>query len=153
LFFLIRVEKRRLRIDTVLLRRILLALALTVGLAAATLIPIFAHQQYIGGHPNESPTPVYESPLISRAPVFPTTPLYALDTWHQTYFNFVLPYWFALLIFVVLPITVPQIQRAANPRQHRRVVVVGLLMIGLFLIWGTKATLLVDWVYEHVPLI
>ena len=154
LAFMIRVERRRLHVDTILLRRVVLALLLTVGLAAATLVPIYANQQYIGGHPNENPDNIYEDPLISAAEFFTSVRLYSLDTWHETYYSFVLPLWFALLIFAVFPITAPRLHRFADPKLHPRVYALGLVMIVIFFVWGTKALPgVVNWLYAHLPLI
>ncbi len=153
LAFLLRREGDRLSINFWLIRRVAFALLLTVVLAAVTLIPIYANQQYIGGHPNENPDSIYEDPLIAAAQFFTPVRLYALDTWHETYFSFVLPLWFALLIFALFPITAPRLHRFADSRQHPRVYIVGALMIVLFLVWGTKASPLVNWLYARVPLI
>ncbi|HVU14242.1 MAG TPA: hypothetical protein VHD90_23345 [Phototrophicaceae bacterium] len=153
LCFAIKIEARRPRLDWAVARRVALALALSVGLAAATLLPIYAHQQYIGSHPNEDPNAIYENPLISAIQFFITNRLYTKATWSQNYFSFVLPFWFVMLIFFVFPISAPRLHRSADSGQHGRVYVAGLFLIVLFFTWATKTNPIITWAYANLPLI
>ncbi len=152
LAFLFRREGRRLRIDPVLLRRVALALLLTVGLAAVTLIPIYVNQQYIGAHPDENPNTVYETPAVAAVQFFTSLKFYASGTWSQNYYSYVLPLWFALLILVIFP-PIGRLNKAADPRLHPRLYAAGLLLILLFFSWATRTNPILTWAYEHLPLI
>ncbi len=145
--------KRRWEVDFALLRRLAFAALLTVGLAAVTLIPIFVNRAYIGGHPDELPAAVYESPFTAAAQFFTPTRYYELTTWSQNYNSFVLPLWFAALIFVLLPPIISKLQRMGDPFVQRRVLALGLLLIGFFLLWGTGTNPIMQWAYAHLPLI
>ncbi len=145
--------KRRWQLDLMLLRRVAFAGVLTVGLAAVTLIPIFANRAYIGGHPDESPTAVYETPFTAAAQFFTTTRYYPVTTWHQNYDSFVLPLWFAALIFVLFPPISPKLQRFSDPSVQRRMLALAILLILFFLLWGTGTNPIMKWIYANLPLI
>jgi hypothetical protein len=143
----------RLGIDTEPLRRILVAGVLIVGLAAISLFPIWINQGYIGGHPNETGagTVADLGTVISRFFNGDTQGLTEPDI--ELYYSFVLPIWFAILIFIVIPPIYPALHRPANGRSNWRVWSVGLVMIVFFTLWGSGVNPIVGWLYEHVQLL
>ncbi len=141
------------RIDVVLLQRVGLALLLTVGLSAITSLSIFGNQQYIGGHPNESPDATYESPLLAAAQFFVTERYYGPAVWNQTYYSVVAPAWFVALIFLIFPPITPVFQRFRESRFQRRVIAVALFTAIFFLFWGTGTNPIMKWIYANLPLI
>ncbi len=141
------------RIDLALIKRFVLAGVLIIGLSAATSLPIFANQRYIGGHGDEPPNVFYQPPTVAAAQFFLSDIYYPRDTWHQNYYSFVSPVWFVGLIFVLLPPISPVIQRFGDSRLQRRVIAVGLFMILFFLFWGTGTNPVMRWAYANLPLI
>ncbi len=143
----------RWHLDTALIRRLALAAVLTIGLAAATLIPIFAHQGQIVGHTDENVNAIYENPAVVAVEFFTPEIFYAMNTWNETYFNFVIPWWFVALIFVVIPPLGRRLHQPADFRFQRRVTLAALFMLVFFFTWGTGTNPIVRWAYLNLPLI
>ncbi|MBN1201039.1 MAG: hypothetical protein JXJ20_04205 [Anaerolineae bacterium] len=142
---------RRFTVDRVALRRLVLAGALTMCLSAATLLPIWINQDYIGGHPNEPDAgkavdrmrvieqfingdyELYEKQLAPGSPHF--------------YYSFVSPLWFILLVMVLFPPGWPFRYPAML-----RLWIVGFVLIIFFTMWGAGGSAIMIWLYDHVPL-
>jgi len=154
------------------LKRVLSAMMLTIGLCAVLLLSIVANFGLIEAHPDEiragwemvEPNHAYLLPFISarefasdelsflvRARHDETQTTLTTLLQHQSlhfYYSYVSPWWFVLLIFLPLPLM----------RQHRNTLpvnriiwIAGLGLIVLFTMWGMGGTPLFVWLYEHVP--
>lgn len=138
------------------LRRMLLALALTVGLSAITLLPIFTHRHMIGGHPDEPEAGQVVLLEFAIRQYFDgdLTPYEQRQTpgGIQFYYSYVLPVWFAGLLFVAIPPIFPFTYRPGIA-QARRVWLVGVVMILFCTSWGTGGNSVLVWLYDHVPLL
>ncbi|HEX2620770.1 MAG TPA: hypothetical protein VHL11_11495 [Phototrophicaceae bacterium] len=140
--------------DSVVWRRMLTSLVLTVGLAAVTLIPIFVNQRYIGGHNKEQGGGTYSNPVTVLAQLFSNEHFFSnFGTWHENYYIFTLPLWFALLIFIILP----QLQHLFPGTQRFnftwRFWIAGFISLIFFTLWGTGNNPIITWMYENLPLI
>lgn len=144
---------RSIAIDWSALRRMLFAGALTLGLATITFIPIFVNQAYIGGHPNVIGAGTYADLGFVIQQFFNSKEFFPAGTWHETYYNYILPLWFATAIFVLLPPIYPWLHQPANPRQDWRIWAVGIVIIIFFTLWGAGLNPIVDWMYQKLPLL
>jgi hypothetical protein len=138
------------------LRRMVLAGVFTVGLAAVTLLPIFAHRDFIDRHtPEQAAGTVADllrvaSFLVGSETAFldsnnpPYTP--------QFYYSFVVPLWFLLLIFLLLPPVgrFRSFTRSALPQSWRIWGVALFMLIGTF-IWGVGGNPLMILLYDVLP--
>lgn len=148
--------KTRIRVDGVALRRLVGAGLLTFGLSAVTFLPIFLQQSHIGGHPNELGMGTYAD-LGSVARMFfdpnyasynnPSVPPIA-----DFYESFVLPAWFAAILFILLPPISRRLHRSSMPDAWK-IWSVGLFMIVFFIFWGAGQNPIIGWLYANVPLI
>ena len=126
-------------INPVIFRRVVLAGLLTIGLSAITLLPIFLQQKYVGGHPPENGAGIYaDLPAVismffsdSNAPY----ELGLVQGGREFYQSFVIPFWFALLAFIVFPILSFIVERPSKS-QAWKVASVGLVMIVFCTLWG-----------------
>jgi hypothetical protein len=135
------------------LQRIFFAGVLTLGLAAITLLPIYVNQGYIGGHPNEIRAGTYADLGKVVQQFFTSEELFRTGTVPETYYSYVLPLWFAILIFIVFPPIYPWLHQPANPRQDWRVWLVGIVIVIFFTLWGAGINPIIDWMYSNLPLI
>lgn len=143
----------RLRIDMRLVARVVVALLLTIVLAAATLLPVFLTRDYIGGHNNEDPYRIYERPSVVIGQFFSTEPHPFQDIWSANYYIYTAPLWFAALLFLFLPPITPALHHPPDTRSQRRIALVALVMIVWFFTWGTSTNPIIKWMYENLPLI
>lgn len=144
------------QLDHAALRRLALAGVLTVGLSAITFIPIFAHQGYIGGHPNESGAGTFAA-LGNVIRMFFDGSRLVYDLGLQPggqefYHSFVLPLWFGALMFVLLPPIGRLLYRPSMP-QAWKVWSVGIFMIVFCTLWGSGQNPVIEWIYANVPLV
>ena len=138
------------------LRRLALAGALTLGLSAITLLPIWLQRGQIGSHPDDIPG----GRVVDLANVI----MQFFDGRVEPYLNgsapggayfyysFVTPLWFALALLILIPPVWPLLYRPTL-RQAWRVWLPGLLMIVLSTLWGAGGNPLFVWLYDHVPLL
>jgi hypothetical protein len=142
--------------DREALRRLTLAGALTLGLSAVTFIPIFAHQGYIGGHPNETGAGAFaELGNVIRMFFDGSRALYEQGInpgGQEFYHSFVLPLWFGALMFVLLPPIGRLLYRPSMP-QAWKVWSVGIFMIVFCTLWGSGQNPVIEWMYANIPLI
>jgi hypothetical protein len=137
------------------LKRLALALILTLGLSAITFLPIFAHRDLIGGHPDEP----FAGDTADLSFVMRQFFDGSLQDYYdrvapggiQFYYSYVLPLWFAALIFVVIPPIWPFTHRPAAA-DSRRVWLPGVVMLLFTFSWGAGGSLAFVWLYDHVPL-
>lgn len=149
-------------INLPMIRRLMWAGVLTMGLAAITLIPIWERQDLIGDHPpvqgaglkvdldavieqfyNGDELQYYDD----RAPgdLFITNRFIF-------FYSYVVPRWFVVMMFAMfLPLQpflyVPSI------RQGWRVWSVGIVMIVFCTLWGAGQNPVMAWAYEHIELL
>ncbi len=149
-----------------LLKRLILAGLLTITLSAITLWPIWANRAHIGGHPDERPTSVAQPLGVIASAYFnddaaalsqlwtDTRPEYSLSppAVLQLYYSYVTPFWFALLIFVLIPPIAPRLHRSGI-YQGWRVWPVGLALVVVMTLWGAGGNPVMIWLYEHIPML
>ncbi len=137
-------------------RRLVFAGALTVGLSAISLFPIFANRAYIGGH----------KPLVDAGPTMPTRlvlsqfvqpddaifrrggrPDQFLPKFHYSYTT---NRWFLLGLFVLVP---PFYPLTGRPRfvGSRRLWWVGVFFVVFFIWWGIGGLQPFRWAYNTLP--
>ncbi len=144
------------RLDWPALRRLVLAAALTVGLSAVTLLPLWINRAHIGGHPDE----IGAGRVADLARVVEQFYNGDIQTYLEGrapgaahfYYSFVTPLWFAALLFVLLPPVFPFLHRPALPGAWR-VWLVGVVMVVFATVWGAGGNPLMVWLYDHVPLL
>lgn len=142
--------------DSGALRRMLLAGALTIGLSAVTLLPIFWNRDFIGRHTPEPEAGVAVDPLV-------VAPLFVADGdalfrrveepyYPQFYYSYVVPWWYIALALALLPpiALFRPFQRSAIPEAWRLLLPAVFLLIGAF-IWGVGGNPLMIWLYDAVP--
>lgn len=142
------------RLDWAALGRLALAGALTVGLCAVLLLPLWGNRAHIGDHPN---TDIYdEAADFGRVveqfyngdvqlyfdEVAPGDPYF--------YYSFITPPWYALLLFVIIPPLLPFTHRPALPGA-RRIWAVGLLLVVAMTIWGVGGNPVIAFLYDVFP--
>lgn len=144
------VDWRGRRVDGVALRRMALAGALTVGLSAVLLVPIWVNRDRIGGHPDDT----VAGQAVDRAAVIQQFYEGSYDVYKRGeapgaahfYYSFTSPLWFILLVFVPFPM----IQPFRYP-SLARVWLVALIVGVLCYFWGIGGHPAMRWLYDHVP--
>jgi hypothetical protein len=144
----------KVSIDYALLRRVVFAACLTLCLSAITFVPIFLNQGYIGGHPRD----VAPTPTVDLGTVIVNYFDGDLDHLNERmgfyaathYYSFVLPFWFAVLIFLLLPPISPLLHQ---PNQARgwQVWITALMMIVGCTLWGAGGDPVFTWLYQVIP--
>lgn len=153
-FAISRTDNGRLTVDTVLLRRTAMALILSGLLAAATLLPIFMNQDHIGRHPDEKGWGAYTDLRLIGEQLFNKTHLKArTDVWNENYYVYLMPPWFGLLIFLMLPLLEWLLPQPPNWLTRWRLWGAGLVSLAFFTAWGTGTNAIVGWMYDNLPLI
>lgn len=156
------------RFDGAALGRLAVAGALAVGLSAITLLPIWLERDHIehpevpaGGDvtPLRQIIPLYfDSDINRRIQIFTSrydstqgadTPVLPVA---MTYYSYVLPMWFAALIFVLLP-PIPYLLHRPGRAGRRGLWVIGGLMIVLCTLWGAGGQSLFIWLYWQITLL
>ncbi len=144
------------RWDFAALRRMFVAGMLTLGLSAATLLPIFVQRDFIGEHKPEAEAGAVVDPItIARlffadgADLFDEEELLYVP---QFYYSYVMPFWFFALAMALLPPigALRAFQRSGVPEAWRITLPALILLIGTF-IWGVGGNPLVVWLYDVVP--
>lgn len=142
---------RRIQIDWMLIRRLVLAALLTLCLSAITLIPIWMHRDLIGKHAPDltAGTAIDLGQIIGRYVTYNNVFTPATE---YLYFSYVITPWFLFLIFVVLPPIGPFRHRPREPRQWS-VWLVGGFMLVFCTFWGAGGTALFKWLYANAPML
>jgi hypothetical protein len=154
------------RIDWAVLRRLALAGALTIGLSAVTLLSLVAEQGYIGDHPDQVEAgdvvaldeilPMFVDNNMERLiHIYPPEKApdeYPMSEVALTYYSYVSPFWFLVLIFIAIPPIWPYLHRPG--RAHSGGIwLAGALMMLICVLWGAGGNPIFVWLYEHVPLL
>lgn len=156
------------KLDIAALRRLTAAGVLAVGLSAVTLLPIWLERDHIE-HPNTPAAgfvtprnqiiPLYfDSDINRRIQIFmnPSNSNEGFDAPVSavalTYYSYVLPLWFAALIFVVVP-PIPYLLHRPGRAGRRGMWLVGGIVIVLCTLWGAGGHPLFIWLYWNVPLL
>lgn len=140
-------------IDRVALTRLITAGLLTLGLSAVTFLPIFLQQGNVGEHPREAGAGAQADMGVVATLFFSDSRLpfdmgLVPGDWYN-YQSFVLPFWFALLAFIVFPLIATRLKRPVNSNRWQ-VVSVGLFMIAFCFLWGTGRNPVIGWLYNNV---
>jgi hypothetical protein len=138
------------------LRRFVLAAALTVGLSAISLFPIFANRAFIGGHkPLADAGETVPTRLVLSQFVQPNGDLFRLDGLPDQflpkfYYSYTTNRWWLLALFVLVP---PFYPLTGRPRfaGSRRLWWVGLFFIVFFVAWGVGGLQPFRWAYNTLP--
>jgi hypothetical protein len=144
------------------LLRLLFAGALTLGLSAVPLLPIWANRTlHTGAHPDEQGAGWVVDPAQIIAQYYSTnTPVY-LQTGTmgggQFYHSFVAPLWFFIAAFAGLPLlwfVLLKPNLHPPPLAHPwRIWGVAVLLLVVATIWGAGGNPIMIWLYDHVPLL
>ena len=141
------------RIDWHAIGRLAFAAALTLGLSAITLIPMWATRAYIL-HPEEKGSgPHVPLATLLRFYVRPERAGELLPGGIATFYAFVVPVWFLLLLFVYIPPVLPTFFTHPARRDSWRIWLVGGSLIVLATLWAMGGTPLFDWLYAHIVLL
>lgn len=146
---------RQFVIDWVPIKRMAFAAALTLGLSMITFLPLLAFRSNFG---------------ISTVA---TDPAYSISSIVDLYFNgapkpefggydsgaafysFISPWWYIGVLLVGV-IAVSLMKKSGSDPNHpwmlRWVVVVGLIVIAFYTLWGAGLNPLIEWSYDHIPL-
>lgn len=165
LFHIVERREGRLEFNRDGTLRLMAAGAMTVGITAITLLPIFVNQGAIGGHPDEfgsGASVEYRDALrlfVEDDPTYLAT-LDIIDAKNQPvigglpqfYYSFTSPLWFLVLIFVLIPPIFPLTYVPAL-QSTWRIWSAGVIMLVLTFTWGKGGTPLWNALYEYVPLV
>ncbi len=133
--------------------RLAFAAALTFGLSAITLIPMWATRAYIL-HPEEKGSGSHVAlATLLRFYVRPERAGELLAGGVATYYAFVVPVWFLLLLFVIIPPFLPVVFIHPARRATWRIWLAGIGLIVLATLWAEGGTSLFDWLYAHSALL
>lgn len=142
-------------LDQVIWRRLWVALAFTIGLAAVTFLPVLFNSGYIGRHSSQVGWGAY-APLTSvLAQLFAAAPVVAdSGVWNENYYIYTMPIWFAFIVFILIPV----LERALPGErkllgENWRIWAVGIFLFMFFTTWGAGSNAIVGWMYENLPLI
>ncbi len=145
-------------------RRLAIAGLFALGLCAVAFLPIWANRDYIGDHTPERRAGAVIPPERAVQLFFrdDLAFIYQLQVQESNgrivrgephfYYSFVLPPWFALLLFVLLPPIYPTLHRPALGRMGR-IWSVGVVMIIVTTLWGMGGSDLFLRLYEAFPLL
>ncbi len=144
------------RFDGAALRRLALALALTLGLSAITFLPIWLQRGQIGGHPDVMGAGrVADLAAVIRQFFDGRLEQYMNGTAPgatQFYYSYITTPWLAAGLFLLLPPIWPFTHRP-RLRQGWRMWVPAALLIVFCTLWGAGGNPLIVWLYDGVPLL
>jgi hypothetical protein len=145
--------------------RLVFAGVLSIGLSAATLFPIWAYQGSIGGHKGEIDAGWVMPREDAFAGYFDSSPerVEALEIFvpagEETvsgdlhfYYSYVIPLWFVVLIFIIIPPIYP-LSHIPSIAQSWRIWGLGLFMFFFATFWAMGGTVFFKGLYEYVPFI
>jgi hypothetical protein len=138
------------------LRRLIWAGLLTIGFSAFTLIPIWAHQDLIGGHPDDlSGGRVADRELVLRQFYDGSPETYAegqAPGLPEFYYSYVAPLWFFGLLFVLIP-PLPAWTAANRVPGPWRLIGAAALLFALHFLWGVGGNRAIIWAYQNLILL
>ncbi len=138
------------------LRGMLLGAAITVGLSAVVLIPLWANRSYIGGQIPVTDGDRYASASVLLRQYVTPAPLVnqlddALDGGElETRYNYTVPWWYLLVTFVLLPPAHSRLYRT-HRRGVWRIWAVAVVLLIFFTMWGIGGLQPFQWAYNHIP--
>jgi len=146
-------KRGRIVVDSIVIRRIVLAGLLTVFLSAATLIPFIADRGYIGTSTIGADDQPGLALVINQ--YFSGQKFQQLYDNGSSYFSFISPGWFVIFIAVLLYVTLMVRPRSAasHPQGIWRLLVVSYLMIVFITLWGAGINPIITLLYQVVPLV
>ncbi len=148
--------KAKISVDVPVLLRLVLAGALTIGLSAVTFLPIFLQQGHIGGHPNEMGMGSFSDlGTLVRMLFDPSYNFYnnhSVPGGPELYQTYILPAWFAVLMFILLPPIGRALQHSSAAKAWK-IWAVGVVMIVFCFFWAAGQNPIIGWLYANVPLI
>jgi hypothetical protein len=150
------------KVDWQALGRLLLAGALTIGLSAVILLPVWGNRElHTGMHPDEEDAGWVVDPARVIAQYY-TTDTIVYTPWDtygepQFYYSFVAPLGIFVAVFGVLPLVWfvllkpnPQPSPLARPW---RIWSVAILMLVIATVWGSGGNPIMVWLYDHIPVL
>jgi hypothetical protein len=146
----------KLGIDRWVMRRAVLSGVMIVGLAMITFLPIWINRDRIYGHPDDvSAGPVIDFGLAVRQFVDNDLNQYSQSnpTGLQLQFDYsyVLPVWFGVALFIVLPPIRP-LWKSGTARGWRVWIVVAFIII-FAAVWGAGGNSIFVYLYQVIPLL
>ncbi|HLY28281.1 MAG TPA: hypothetical protein VKQ72_18180, partial [Aggregatilineales bacterium] len=142
-------QTRRVQVDRWMLKRLLLAGVMVIGVCAIRVLPQVATSGLVD-HPKESLANSYD--FSTMLTFYFSTVIASSDPQlgiTAIYYHYILPPLFALVLvflqLIVLPIR--RFQRLGD----WRIIVPGALAILFFTAWGQEGTIGVRWLYDNVP--
>lgn len=149
--------------DWKMLQRLTIATLLTVSLSAIYTLPVVLNSDHIGSHPDEIEAgwvfedrwqipELFVDPNTHNITVYyPAKGQYGPSSPHFHY-SYVVPVWFVLIIFFVIPPFYSR--RTSTENRHLwRIWFAGIVMIILMSMWGAGGTELFKYLYEHSALL
>jgi hypothetical protein len=139
-------------------RRMVLAGVLTLGLSAISFLPITMNSSYIARHTPEVDAGVVTDPLRVATFFVGAEREYfdlKIDPYYpQFYYSFVVPFWFLVLLFVVLPpVGKFRVFNRAGLEQTWRIWLLGIIVLLGTFIWGVGGNPLMIFLYDTFPLL
>ncbi len=138
------------------LRGMLLAAAITIGLSAVVLIPLWVNRAYVGGQIPVTDGDTYAAAsvllrqYVTRAPLVLQLDDVLSGGELETRYNFTVPWWYLLVTFVLLPPA-----HSALYRTHRRGMwrmwAFAVVLLIFFTMWGIGGLQPFQWAYNHIP--
>jgi hypothetical protein len=153
---------RKPYIDWGALMRLTLAGVFTVSLSMVVLLPLWSERERIGAHPDDLTAGEEMAIPLRRAfgQSFDSEPQWAWgDTVNygmlplpadQFLYSYVSPFWFAILIFLIIPPIYPALHRP-GVRQSWRIWLAAIPLIIFFTAWGAGNTPVFVWIYNNIP--
>jgi hypothetical protein len=149
--------KRGHWVDWAALRWIAWAAVLIVGLSAIVLLPLWTQREYVA-HPEEENRGGAQVELTSAIEQYydgdpevyyrgegPGRP--------QTYYSFITPFWFLVLIFVMFPPVLPPFFHHPAFPGTWRLWLASVLLITFFTLWGAGGSPFIALLYDNISLI
>jgi hypothetical protein len=148
--------------------RLMAAGMVTLSVSAVYTLPILAHYDHIGNHDDEIEAG-WETVFRWRVPALFVTPdmqsalagfvIYVpadnmmIPAYPHFYYSAVIPAWFVILIFVVMPPLYPYLHRPFSRLDYRRLWLAGSVLIVLMTMWGMGGTPLFEWLYANIAVL
>ncbi len=131
-------------------KRFFLAGAICAGLVAVQALNVAVNFRYVGDHPPEDGF-FFSDTLRIFQQFFDPRPLFE-NLFAEFTYVYLIPAWFALLIFIVLPPSAA-LHRPAGTRFGGRLLTLILVGLVLFFLWGSSFQPIVPWLYANIPLL
>ncbi len=154
------------RIEWIIIRRLMGATVITLGLCAVILLSVIGNFNLIEEHPDEvragwetiHPHNTYFLPFIADYYFSVDNMIYRTPARHNEievpsthfYYSFVTPWWYVLLLLLPIPVLWKKRQ---DKDDNRKLWVAGIGLYFFFTWWGMGGTPLFIWLYEHISLL